>query len=100
MSLKEKLQEDLKQAIKEERYEDAAKIRDEIKKMSKQEFEQFIFKVQNTNQKFCAKCGNFTLDRITISVAKDGKSPRKLCNMCKNCYTDMLDHLGISDIKN
>lgn len=73
---------------------------DEIKKMSKQEFEQFIFKVQNTNQKFCAKCGNFTLDRITISVAKDGKSPRKLCNMCKNCYTDMLDHLGISDIKN
>ena len=31
----EKLQEDLKIAIKEERYEDAAKIRDEIKKMSK-----------------------------------------------------------------
>ena len=31
----EKLQEDLKVAIKEERYEDAAKIRDEIKKMSK-----------------------------------------------------------------
>lgn len=28
------LQQDLKQAIKEERYEDAAKIRDEIKKMS------------------------------------------------------------------
>ena len=63
---------------------------DEIKKMSKQEFEQFIFNVQNTNQKFCAKCGNFTLDRITISVAKDGKSPRKLCNMCKNCYTCLL----------
>lgn len=30
----EKLQEDLNQAIKEERYEDAAKIRDEIKRMS------------------------------------------------------------------
>lgn len=30
----EKLQEDLKLAIKEERYEDAAKIRDEIKKIS------------------------------------------------------------------
>ena len=28
----EKLKEDLKKAIKEERYEDAAKIRDEIKK--------------------------------------------------------------------
>ena len=31
----EKLQNDLKLAIKEERYEDAAKLRDEIKKMSK-----------------------------------------------------------------
>lgn len=31
----EKLQQDLKQAIKEERYEDAAKIRDEIKKLEK-----------------------------------------------------------------
>ena len=31
----DKLQEDLKNAIKEERYEDAAKIRDEIKKLSK-----------------------------------------------------------------
>lgn len=31
----DKLQEDLKEAIKEERYEDAAKIRDEIKKINK-----------------------------------------------------------------
>ena len=31
----EKLQEDLKSAIKEERYEDAAKLRDEIKKHTK-----------------------------------------------------------------
>ena len=30
-----KLNEELKQAIKEERYEDAAKIRDEIKKLDK-----------------------------------------------------------------
>ena len=30
----DKLQRDLKKAIKEERYEDAAKLRDEIKKMS------------------------------------------------------------------
>ena len=31
----EKLEKDLKEAVKEERYEDAAKIRDEIKKLSK-----------------------------------------------------------------
>lgn len=71
----------------------------EIKNMSKEEFEQFIFRVQSSNQKFCVRCGNFTLDRITISVAKNGNSPRKLCNMCANCYADMLDHLGISDIE-
>ena len=35
MTQLEKLQEDLKQAVKEERYEDAAKIRDEIKKLEK-----------------------------------------------------------------
>lgn len=34
-SNKEKLEEDLKKAIKEERYEDAAKIRDELKKNNK-----------------------------------------------------------------
>ena len=31
----EKLKKELNQAVKEERYEDAAKIRDEIKKLSK-----------------------------------------------------------------
>ena len=34
-SKRDTLQEELKKAIKEERYEDAAKIRDEIKKLEK-----------------------------------------------------------------
>ncbi len=33
VSEKEKLENELKEAIKDERYEDAAKIRDEIKKL-------------------------------------------------------------------
>ncbi len=37
VSVLEKLSGDLKQAIKEERYEDAAKIRDEIKKLEKKD---------------------------------------------------------------
>lgn len=75
---------------------------EEIKNMDKKEFEQFIFKVQSHNQKFCVRCGNFTLDRITISVNKSYEtnySTRKLCNLCKECYIDMLDYLGISDIE-
>ena len=55
--------------------------------------------LESKNKKFCVRCGNFTLDRITVSVAKNENSPRKLCNMCKECYTDMLDYLGISDIE-
>ena len=69
----------------------------EIRNMSKEEFEQFMFKIQSSKQKFCVRCGNFTLDRITITVAKNGKSPKKLCNLCLNCYSDMLDNLGVND---
>ena len=72
---------------------------EQIKNMTKKEFEQFIFSVQSSNQKFCVRCGNFTLDRITISVNKNSNGVRKLCNMCKNCYADMIDYLGISDIE-
>lgn len=71
---------------------------EKIKNMNKKEFEQFLFNVQSSNKKFCVRCGNFTLDRITISVAKNGSSIRKLCNMCNDCYTDMLDYLSISDV--
>lgn len=39
---------------------------EDIKNMSKQEFEQFLFKVQSSNQKFCVRCGNFTLVRKEI----------------------------------
>lgn len=72
---------------------------EEVKNMNKTEFEQFIYKIQSSKQKFCVKCGKFTLDRITVSVGKEGKSPKKLCNMCNGCYADMLDHLGINDIE-
>jgi len=71
---------------------------DKVKNMSKSEFEQFIFGLQKTKQKFCIRCGNFTTDKITISVSKNGYNTRKLCNLCQNCYSDMLDYLAISDI--
>lgn len=71
---------------------------DKIKNMDKKEFERFLFNIQNTKQKFCVKCGNFTTDRITISVNKNGYNNRKLCNICQDCYSDMLDYLAISDI--
>ena len=41
------------------------------------------------------------IDKI-INSEKYDKARKKyfeLCNMCKECYTDMLDYLGISDIE-
>lgn len=73
-------------------------IYEKVKSMDKMEFDNFIHKIQSGNHRICAKCGEVTLDRITISVAKDNYSNRKLCNMCKNCYSDMLDYLAVSDI--
>ena len=75
---------------------------EQIKNMDKKEFEKFIFQIQSTKKKFCVICGNFTIDKITISVNKSEKtnySSKKLCNICEECYTDMLEYLGISDIE-
>ncbi len=75
---------------------------EDIKKMDKKQFEQFIFNIQKTKKKFCVRCGNFTIDKITISVNKSEKtnySNKKLCNICLGCYSDMLDYLGISDVE-
>lgn len=69
-----------------------------IKNMNKREFEQFIFGIQKSKQNFCIRCGNFTMDRIRISVSKDSSNPKKLCNVCKDCYSDILDYLAISDV--
>lgn len=52
-----------------------------IKNMNKREFEQFIFGIQKSKQNFCIRCGNFTMDRIRISVSKDSSNPKKLCNV-------------------
>ena len=57
---------------------------EDIKKMDKKQFEQFIFNIQNAKKKFCVRCGNFTIDKITISVNKSEKtnySSKKLCNI-------------------
>lgn len=75
---------------------------EDIKKMDKKQFEQFIFNIQNTKKKFCVRCGNFTVDKITISVNKSEKTnynSKKLCNICQECDSDMLDYLGVSDVE-
>lgn len=70
---------------------------DDIRKMSDKELNFFLAKVQREERRICAKCGEFILDKRTLSVRKE-YTTRTLCVLCENCYADMLDFLGINDV--
>ena len=70
-----------------------------IRDMSDKELYSFINQVSNNNGRVCCKCGKIVYkdDRVTISKTI-GVAPKKICCLCKGCYSDLLDYLGIADI--
>lgn len=73
----------------------------ELRKMSDKELEQYIKRISNGN--ICNKCGEFVSPdekkNIYINIyGERGTMQRKLCSLCNDCYVDMLDYLGVSDI--
>lgn len=74
----------------------------EIRNMNDSELKAFLMRMQNSDC-FCNKCGEYVNPHekkniyINIFDAK-GQRQRKLCSLCNNCYVDMLDYLGVSDI--
>lgn len=70
----------------------------DIRNMSDNELKRFLNTVSQKNAQMCCKCGKNTTrnDRIGIYVFK--YENRKLCNLCTDCYTNLLDYLEISDI--
>ena len=51
----------------------------------------------------CVKCGSIVgyADRKTITVSvygRKGQKSKKLCTICNECYSDLLDYLGICDV--
>lgn len=78
---------------------------DEIRNMSDNELRGFINDLSQRNNIFCSKCGNVvkSRERKTINVgiydSSAGQKVRKLCSLCNECYIDLLDYLGISDIE-
>lgn len=72
----------------------------ELKKLEDKEFIKAISEITRNKSQFCLKCGKVITinDRRTISVSKDNIKVRKLCTLCEECYTDMLDNLGIADV--
>ena len=52
----------------------------------------------------CVRCGSIVgyADRKTINVGiydrHIGQRVKKLCTLCNNCYSDLLDYLGVPDV--
>ena len=69
----------------------------DIKKMSDKELNAFLVEIQKSDKRICCKCGEFILERRTISVRKDYIT-RTLCVLCENCYISLLEYLGIDDV--
>ena len=69
-----------------------------IRNMSDADLRKFLNTVAQKNNQICCKCGSATekSNRVGIYVFK--YENRKLCTLCNECYVDMLDYLGISDI--
>lgn len=69
-----------------------------IRDMSDKELYSFINTVSNNNGRVCCKCGKIVYknERVTISKTID-IAAKKICCLCKSCYSDLLDYLGIAD---
>ena len=70
----------------------------EIRKMSDKELNSFLSSIQNDSRRICCKCGEFILNKVVINVRK-GQMTRTLCTLCEDCYSSILDYIGINDAK-
>ena len=69
----------------------------DIRNMSDKELNHFLGMAQKNNHRICEKCGDFIIDKTTITVRK-GYTTRTLCTLCNNCYADLVEFLGIKDV--
>ena len=69
-----------------------------IREMNDKELYTFINNISNNNGRICCKCGKIVYreNRITISRNVD-VATKKICCLCKECYTDLLDWLCVND---
>ena len=69
-----------------------------IREMNARELFTFINNISNNNGRICCKCGKIVYreNRITISRNVD-VATKKICCLCKECYADLLDWLGVND---
>lgn len=71
---------------------------DNIRNMNDRDLYTFINAISNNNGRVCCKCGKiiYKNDRITLNSTKDIVN-KKICCLCKDCYVDLLEYLGVND---
>ena len=71
---------------------------DDIRKMSDKELNSFINKISKNNGRVCCKCGAIVYrnNRVTLMRNID-VTAKKICCLCKDCYSKLLDWLGVND---
>lgn len=70
---------------------------EKIRNMNDQELENYL-KLLANKKTICIKCGK-TNPNYTINVQnKKLIQQKKLCNLCDECYSELLDVLGVCDI--
>ena len=71
---------------------------DNIRKMSDKELYTFINSISNQNGRICCKCGTIVYKEKRVTLSRTiGVAPKKICCLCKDCYSELLDWLGIND---
>jgi hypothetical protein len=51
--------------------------------------------IAKSKSNICVKCGEKA--SVVINATRDNVKVRKICSLCDNCYSDLLDNLGIID---
>ncbi len=70
----------------------------DIRNMNDKELNSFINNISNNNGRACCRCGTIVYkdNRVTLSRNIDIVN-KKICCLCKSCYSDLLDYLGVND---
>lgn len=71
---------------------------DKIRKMNDEELEIYLKTLSDRLNSTCGKCGKGKGNYVINIKSKREKQQKKLCSICDNCYSDLLDYLGVSDI--
>lgn len=77
---------------------------DAIRSLDDEQLRKFINDLSQRNNVFCAKCGAVINHKnkfnINIGIYNNlGQKVKKLCSLCSDCYTDLLDYLSVPDIE-